>query len=162
MQEISIDTYRKPIALRIVKRIVRTIYLEVYLFHMVDGYQVSNYFRRKGVEWASISGSVENHLRKMQRQGIKADFQSDPEFWVVCDYLKQVGELQLRSTMGKSLEGVVGSAFGIPLLGTLDIAIGAAVEACGDTTLGDKLIGAGVVALVVALGGILLGSLFSE
>jgi hypothetical protein len=129
---------------------------------MVDGYQVSYYFHKKGIEWTSISGSVENHLRKMQRQGIKADFQNDPEFSVVCDYLKQVGELQLRSTISKSLEGIVGSTFGIPLVGTLDIAIGAAVEACGDTTLGDKLIGAGAVASVVALGGILLGSLFSR
>ena len=129
---------------------------------MVDGYQVSYYFRKKGIEWTSISGSVENHLKKMQRQGIKADFQNDLEFWVVCDYLKQVGELQLRSTIDKSLEGIVGSTFGIPLVGTLDIAIGAAVEACGDTALGDKLIGAGAVASVVAIGGILLGSLFSK
>ncbi len=129
---------------------------------MVDGYQVSHYFRGKGIEWASISGSVEVHLKKMGRQGIKTDFKDDPEFLVVCDYLKQVGELQLRSTIGKSLEGIVSSTFGIPMIGTLDIAIGAAVEACGDTTLGDKLIGAGVVASVVALGGILIGSLFSE
>ena len=138
------------------------IYLVVHPSHMVDGYQVSRYFSKKGIEWASISGSVDNHLRVMQREVIKADFQNYPEFSVVCDYLKQVGELQLRSTIGKSLEGIVGSTFGIPLVGTLDIAIGAAVEACGDTPLGDKLIGVGTVAAVVALGAILIGNLFAE
>lgn len=129
---------------------------------MVDGQQVSKYFRNKGYEWKNLSGDVETHLKKVKRTGLKADFQNDPNFWVVCEYLTQVGELQLRSTIGKSLEDLVGSAFGIPLVGTLDIVIGAAVEACGDTTLGDKLIGAGAVASVVALGSLILGAIFSD
>lgn len=129
---------------------------------MANGQDVSRYFRRKGVEWIKSSGGVEAHLRKEKKAGIKSDFQNDPDFHVVCEYLSQVGELQLRSTVGKSLEEVVGDAFGIPLVGTLDIAIGAAVEACGNDTLGSKLIGAGIIAGVVALGGILVGALLSD
>lgn len=129
---------------------------------MVDVQEIVRYFRIKGQVWSNLSGDIESHLKKMQRAGLKSDFQEDPDFYVVCDYLKQVGELQLRSTIGKSLEDLVGSAFGIPLVGTLDIVIGAAVEACGDTTLGDKLIGAGTVASVVALGGLILGAIFSD
>lgn len=128
----------------------------------MNGQEVSKYFRNKGDEWSRLSGNVENHLKKVQKDGLKLDFQSDPNFRVVCEYLKQMGELQLRSTIGKSLEDLVGGAFGIPLVGTLDIVISAAVESCGDTTLGDKLLGAGAIASVITLGGLILGAIFTD
>ena len=129
---------------------------------MANGQDVAKYFRRKGDQWTAISGSVESHLRKNGRQGMKAEFEGDPDFYIVCKYLKEVGEIQLRSDVAKSLEELVSATFGFVVVGAIDILIGAIVEACGDRPLGDQLLeGAGAVA-VIGLIGLAIGALFSK
>ncbi|MGC8618740.1 MAG: hypothetical protein ACP5UZ_08430 [Thermoplasmata archaeon] len=129
---------------------------------MTDARYVSSYFRSKGSSWKSTAGSIENYLTQKGRTGLKIEFQNDPNFKQVCMVLKNVGELQLRSNIYKSVEDLVGGLFGVPLLGTLDIVVSAAVEACGDVPLGDKLLESGVVSAIVVLGAIVLAAIFSD
>jgi hypothetical protein len=115
------------------------------------------YFQEKGSQWRKIGGSVENYIRMTGRGGLAQEFQADGNFRnTVCPYFKTLGELQLRATVVKSLEGLVGVAFGVPLIGTMDIVIGAIADACGYKTIGDQLLEAAPILIVlgsiVALG----------
>ena len=108
------------------------------------------YFQNKGAEWRSLSGSVEAHLSSRGRSGIASEFSRDPSYAsIVCPYFRQLGELQLRSEVVRSLEGYVGAAFGLPLAGTMDILIGAIADACGYKTVGDQLLEIAPVLLMI-------------
>lgn len=129
---------------------------------MVNVQEVNRYFKNKSRGWVSASGSVENYLKQKGRPGMKSEFAGDPNFHVVCKYLEQVGELQLKSDVAKSLEEIVSGVFGFPLVGSLDILIGAAVEACGYKPLGDQIIESALTAGIVVLIGLLIGVVFSN
>ena len=111
----------------------------------------------------SSDGSVENYIRRKGRKGLASEFSSDPVFdSKVCLYFRTLGELQLRAHVVKSLEGLVGVAFGIPLAGMMDTVIGAIADACGYKTIGDQLLEAApifiilgsIVALALGLAGL--------
>lgn len=111
------------------------------------------YFRHKASLWKSSDGSVENYIRRKKREGLAIEFSSDPDFHsTVCPYFRTLGELQLRARVVKSLEGLVGVAFGIPLAGMMDIVIGGIADACGYKTIGDQLLEAAPI--FIALGSI--------
>lgn len=129
---------------------------------MASGQDVARYFKMKGEQWTATSGSVENHLRKNGRKGMKAEFLADPQFRVVCTYVEQVGEIQFRSEVLQSLEEMVSDTFGALVVGALDILIGAVVEACGDKPLGDKLVEGAVTTIGISLLIIVIGALFSK
>ena len=117
---------------------------------MSDPATVSRYFQQKANGWILADGSVESHIRKVGKQGLADEFRADGEFGEVCQLVHEWGELQARSHVVKSLEGFVGDQFDTPLFGEMDIVIGAMALACGFTTLGEKLIVAGIGVLAAA------------
>ena len=117
---------------------------------MSNPFAVSNYFQTKASAWIAMDGSVEAHVRRLGKQGLADEFRADGQFGEVCELVHELGELQARDHIVRSLEGFVGDQFGWPFVGEMDIIVGAMALACGFTTLGEKLVWAGVVALAVA------------
>ena len=107
------------------------------------------YFQSQFAYWSS-HGGVETYLRARDRKSLAAEFAKDHTFTAVCEAFKEIGELQLRSQIAKMAEGLVGSYFNFPLVGEMDIIVGAIADACGFDTIGDKLIKIGAVAIVTA------------
>ena len=58
---------------------------------------VGEYFERKGALWTSSEGSVAAHLRRVGRNGLVAEFRSDPDFDVVSRYLHRMVDVQVTS-----------------------------------------------------------------
>lgn len=117
---------------------------------MSDPYAVSRYFQNKASDWIQSDGSVKAHVRRVGKDGLADEFRTDGAFGEVCELVHEFGELQARAHIVKSLEGFVGDQFGWPLVGEMDIIVGAMALACGFTTLGEKLVWTGVAALAIA------------
>ncbi|MEM0135065.1 MAG: hypothetical protein QXU18_07565 [Thermoplasmatales archaeon] len=114
------------------------------------------YFNRKGREWASRENSIEDYIRKSGIDGLREEFESDPSFVNVCDFIKRASTIQLRSGMAKGLEEYARQVFGIPLIGEMDIIIGAIEGACGKKVEGEPIL-KGVKGTLV--GAVILGIL---
>jgi len=119
---------------------------------MVDNntLQIISYFNKKGREWISQSDTIEDYIKKAGVKGLSQEFSNDPSFAYVCNSISSLNTLQLRSGIAKGLEEDVGLLFGIPLLGTMDIIIGAIEEACGKR-VGGELIAKGVIGILFGL-----------
>lgn len=116
---------------------------------MPNQYEVIEYFSRKGDEWSKYD-SLEKYIKQKGRNGLAEEFRNDRDFDVVCQYANEVGELQLRSDITKSVEDLVGAIFGFPFAGALDVIIGAIEDVCGKKFIAGKLIKGGLVLLTVA------------
>jgi len=115
-----------------------------------DIFQISVYFDRKGREWISQSKTIEDYIKKSGIKGLSQEFMNDSTFAYVCSSISRLNTIQLRSGIAKGLEEDVGLLFGIPLLGTMDIIIGAIEEACGKRVAGE-LIAKGITTVVVGV-----------
>ena len=123
---------------------------------MADPYAVTSYFQNKANHWIEQDGSVEAHVRRLGKNGLAQEFQADAGFRQVCELVQEYGELQSRSHIVQSLEGLVGDQFGLPLVGEMDVVIGAMALACGFETLGSQLVKVGALAIgVFVLAGIM-------
>ncbi len=118
--------------------------------------EVIFYFRRKGQQWISQGIPIEEYIKTAGIDGLKTEFQNDPSFVCVCNFIQYAGTIQLRSGIAKGLENYAGLLFGIPLLGTMDIIIGAIEEACGKKVTGELIV-KGVTGIL--LGAVLIGVL---
>lgn len=114
------------------------------------------YFNRKGREWISNADSIEEYVRRVGIGGLSQEFRSDPGFVYVCDFIRHAGTLQLRSGIAKGLEEYAGLLFGVPLLGVMDIIIGAIEGACGSKVAGELFLKG---AMGVLMGAVILGVL---
>jgi hypothetical protein len=117
---------------------------------MSDPYAVSRYFQLKATAWIVADGSVEAHIKKLGKDRLANEFKTDGTFGEVCELAHEFGELQARAHIGRSLDGFVGDQFGWPLVGEMDTLIGAMALACGVTSLGEKLLWAGIASLAIA------------
>ena len=70
--------------------------------------------------------------------------------------VREIGELQLRSHIVTSIEGFVGTTFNSLVVGEMNIVIGAIMDACGEKTLGEKLVETGFASLF--LGALIFGA----
>jgi|ACXJ01.1.fsa_nt_gi hypothetical protein len=122
----------------------------------VDIGQVIFYFNKKGREWVSQATTVEDYIRNAGVKGLSQEFRNDPPFVCVCNFISYAGTIQLRSSIAKGLEEYAGLLFGVPLLGTMDIIIGAIEEACGKRVAGE-LMAKGLMG--VLLGAVIIGVL---
>ena len=118
---------------------------------MADLGAVSNYFLNKIVAWSAASGSAEAYVRQAGRPRLAQEFADDPDFIVVCELAREIGELQLRSHIVTSIEGFVGTTFNSLVVGEMNIVIGAIMDACGEKTLGEKLVETGFASLFASL-----------
>lgn len=117
---------------------------------------IAVYFNRKGMEWASKANSIEEYVRNVGVDGLTLEFVNDPSFVNVCIFIRNVGTIQLRSNIAKGLEGGVGVLFGIPLMGVMDIIIGAIEGACGKKVAGELIL-KGVTGVLI--GAVIIGVL---
>ncbi len=112
---------------------------------------VAGWFRQKVSKWGSTSEERKDYIKRVGRQGLALEFSSDAEFQqIVCPWIKQIGDIQAKLTLPPMLEGLFDHWFGVPLVGEIDIVIGAIADACGYPALGDQLIKVGEVSLGVA------------
>ena len=118
--------------------------------------QVIFYFNRKGREWISQSDTVEQYVKEAKIEGLSQEFKNDPSFVYVCNFIQYAGTIQLRSGIAKGLEEYAGLLFGVPLLGTMDIIIGAIEEACGKKVAGELIV-KGVTGVLI--GAVIIGVL---
>jgi hypothetical protein len=116
---------------------------------MADPEAVSRYFQFKIQQWSAVEGSAERYIRNAGRPRLAQEFATDPGFVAVCELVHEIGELQLRSHIVQSIEGLVGSAFNAPIGGEMNIVIGAIADACGFKTLGERLVEVGLAATFI-------------
>ncbi|AAT43532.1 hypothetical protein [Picrophilus oshimae] len=97
---------------------------------MVTADDVASYFREKAFQWIIADDSIENHVRVLGRDGLSMEFESDPNFHIVCQFVEEYNKLRLRYTINNAFQKNVNFVFGIPLVGAMDIIIGAVDDAC--------------------------------
>ena len=114
---------------------------------MDDLTAVGRYFQRKGGGWNSTEGSVAAHIRRVGRNGLVAEFRSDPDFDDVRRYLQRTSDVQyvhdtgyseLKTTVRESLFGPSGGASGVQR--QVELIVRAALLACGVTPFGERLV----------------------
>lgn len=119
---------------------------------------VAFYFRRKGIQWTGTGFTLEQYIRSKGPEGLASEFRTDPDFYVVCEFAKRAGTLQIRSGIGKGLEEAAGLLFGIPLVGVADIVVGGIEIACNQKIVGETLLKVGTGLVGVFILGALLSS----
>ena len=114
---------------------------------MDDLAAVGSYFERVGERWASTDGSVAAHLRRLELDGLIAEFRSDPNFGDVCRYLHRVSDVQYVHDTGysdfkrKVRDATFGPSRG--LKGTrrqVSLIVRAAMLTCGVSPAGERLV----------------------
>ena len=118
---------------------------------MTEYNAVYGYFLGKANEWKTKSGTPQAYIRQKGREGLREEFSNDPAFRQVCTYANSLSESQMTSSVQKSFEGAVGLIFGIPLVGELDIVLGAIEDVCGNLFVGRKLLTVGAIAIGAAI-----------
>lgn len=124
---------------------------------MTGAGDVATYFSGKSYEWTSTGLTIEQYIRNKGEEGLAEEFKNDPSFKTVCEFANKASSIQMRSEIGKGLEEVAGTLFGIPLVGAADIVIGGIELACGKKFVGERLIKGGAI----AVGAFILGALLS-
>lgn len=115
-----------------------------------DILQIIDYFNKKGRDWIFQANTIEEYIKKSGVRGLSQEFSNDPQFRYVCSSISRLNTIQLRSGIAKGLEEDVSLLFGIPLVGTMDIVIGAIEEACGKRVAGE-LIAKGITGVLVGV-----------
>jgi hypothetical protein len=113
---------------------------------MDDLTAVGDYFARRGALWTSSEGSVAAHLRRLGRNGLVAEFRSDPDFDVVSRYLHRMVDVQyvhdtaFSDFKAKVQESFLGpSGVGRGSQRQVSLIIRAALLACGVSPFGERL-----------------------
>jgi DNA-binding transcriptional ArsR family regulator len=114
---------------------------------MDDLAAVGRYLERKRARWTSTDGSVSTHLRRLGRNGLIAEFRSDPDFEATSRYLHRLSDVQYVYDTGYSefRTKVQGSIFGLPphargVPRQVDLIVRAALLACGVSPFGERLV----------------------
>ena len=114
---------------------------------MSDLAAVGEYFEQKGARWASTDGSVSTHLRRLGRNGLIAEFRSDPDFEAISRYLHRLSDVQYVDDPGysefttKVQESIFGpSARARGVQRQVDLIVRAALLACGVSPFGERLV----------------------
>ena len=114
---------------------------------MDDLTAVGEYFERKGARWTSTDGSVSTHLRRLGRNGLIAEFRSDPDFESITRYLHRLSDVQyvddtgyseFRAKVQQSIFGPSTRAKGVRR--QVDLIVRAALLACGVSPFGQRLV----------------------
>jgi hypothetical protein len=113
---------------------------------MDDLTAVGDYFARRGALWTSSEGSVAAHLRRLGRNGLVAEFRSDPDFVAVSRYLHRIVDVQYVHDTGfsdfkaKVQESIIDPAhLGRGAQRQVGLIIRAALLACGVSPFGERL-----------------------
>ncbi|HYB79971.1 MAG TPA: hypothetical protein VEG66_09495 [Thermoplasmata archaeon] len=113
---------------------------------MDDLAAVGEYFERKGARWTSTDGSVSTHLRRLGRNGLIAEFRSDPDFEAVSRYLHRLSDVQYVHDTGysefttKVQESILGpSVRPRGVQHQVALIVRAALLACGISPFGERL-----------------------
>lgn len=117
---------------------------------MGDPEAAAQFFQKKASEWIETAGSVEGYIKAKGKEGLIVEFRGDPDFTPVCELVHDIGELKLRSHVLDSIGDSVNEKFGSYTTGELNVVMGAIGTVCGFTTVGQKLVVAGVAAAVAA------------
>ncbi len=129
--------------------------------------QVVQYFRSKFYQWQASAPSCWHYAVDRQRIGLTVEFSNDSAFrTVVCPFVFQAGQAQLRSHVLQAAEEFLGEQVGFPVSFALDLILGAAADACGYRQEAQQLGNRAAQAAAVAAAGIglalLLGYFFSR
>ena len=101
------------------------------------------YFKEKFNLWNSESGSLRKYIPLIGgKKKIIKELDKDAEILKtsVCPYIKQAGYLQAKSTLLQAAEGLTGNTLNFPVVGVIDLVLGALLDACGYVKRGDSLL----------------------
>lgn len=121
-----------------------------------DGMTADQFYYKKFIEWqAKGNGDYRIYVRRAGRSGIKADLLSDREEFQkeVCNYLRTYAKGQEKQSILSVIQGIAN-----PDRDILEIVVGATLDACGYTDIGDALLGLAIVSLI----GVVLIALLSK
>lgn len=107
------------------------------------------FYYKKFLEWQQKgNGDYRTYVRKAGRSGIKADLLSDKEEFQreVCDYLKTYAKGQEKQSILSVIQGIAS-----PERDILEIIVGATLDACGYSDIGNVLIRGAIVGIIGAL-----------
>jgi hypothetical protein len=113
---------------------------------MDDLAAVGEYFARTAAHWTSSEGSIAAHLRRVGRNGLVAEFRSDPDFDAVRRYLHRMVDVQyvhdtafsdFKTKVQESIPGPSGVGKGSPR--QVSLMIRAALLASGVSPFGERL-----------------------
>ncbi len=113
-----------------------------------------SYFYKKFLQWnVKGNGDYRAYVRRVNRDGIKSDFINDGEEFKqeVCNYLKVYARGQEKQSILSVIQGIAN-----PDKDILEIIVGATLDACGYSDVGNALIG---LAIVGAIGAALIALL---
>jgi hypothetical protein len=104
-----------------------------------------NYFHDKLNDWMKLSnGDYRPYVRSMGKTGISNEFRNDPRFTrEVCGYLKTYAKGKEKDSVSSIITGIAN-----PESDVLNILVGATLDACGYSDVGNTLIGLAVVGLI--------------
>jgi len=101
------------------------------------------YLRGKFKLWKQESERLEKQAPMMVgKKKILEDLEKDADILKasVCPYIKEAGYAQARSTVLQAAEGLVSNDVNFPVVGTVDIVLGALLDTCGYVRRGDSLL----------------------
>ncbi len=104
-----------------------------------------NYFFDKLSYWMEISGGdYRPYVRSKGKTGISSEFKSDPRFVrEVCSYLRTYAKGKEKDSVSTIIKGITN-----PESDVLDILVGATLDACGYSDVGNTLVGLAVAGLI--------------
>lgn len=114
---------------------------------MDDLSAVGLYFERKFASWATAEVSAAQHIRRLGRNGLIAEFRSDEDFDVVCRYLRRASDVQyvhdteyseLKTRVRESVVRQSGTRRGIER--QVELIVRAVLLACGVSPFGQRLV----------------------
>ena len=104
-----------------------------------------NYFHDKLTYWMQISnGDYRPYVRSKGKAGISDEFRNDARFTrEVCGYLKTYAKGKEKDSVSSIITGIAN-----PESDVLNILVGATLDACGYSDVGNTLIGLAVAGLI--------------
>ena len=102
-----------------------------------------DYFRRKFTSWQVTNGRMTSHVPIVGgKERVLTELRNDGTFlkMEVCPYIKEAGYVQSKNVLLQAAEGFAGWEIQFPVLGTLDIVMGAMLDLCGFYRRGNALI----------------------
>ena len=104
-----------------------------------------NYYYDKLTDWMQVSnGDYRPYVRNKGKTGISNEFKSDPRFSrEVCGYLKTYAKGKEKESVSTIIQGISN-----PESDILNILVGATLDACGYSDVGNTLIGLAVAGLI--------------
>ena len=112
-----------------------------------DSEPMYDYFRKKFAYWNATNGRMTSHVPIIGgKEKVIRELEVDASLLKseVCPYIGEAGYVQSKNILLQAAEGFAGWEIQFPILGTLDIVMGALLDLCGFYRRGNALMTKGI------------------